>query len=190
MTTIIRNSLMSLLLFTVITGFIYPLAVTGLAQAIFPKQANGSIIMKNGKAVGSKLLGQQFDDPKYFWGRLSATSPYPYNGAASSGSNLGPNNPNLMKAVQARIDALRSADPANAAKIPVDLVTASASGLDPHISPAAAEYQLHRVAKTRGIADAAVRTLVAQHTQERRLGIFGEPVVNVLELNLALDGRR
>ncbi len=190
MTTIIRNSLMSLLLFTIITGFIYPLAVTGLAQAIFPMQANGSIIIKNGKPVGSELLGQQFDDPKYFWGRLSGTSPYPYNGAASTGSNLGPNNPNLMKAVQARIDALRSAEPANTAKIPVDLVTASASGLDPHISPAAAEYQVHRVAKGRGLEDAKVRDIVVRNTKGRWLGVIGEPVVNVLELNLALDEQR
>src|SRR5512143_3841 len=145
MFTIIRNSLMSLLLFTILTGIIYPLAVTGIAQVIFPRQANGSIIMKNGKAVGSVLIGQQFEDLKYFWGRLSATTPYPYNGGSSTGSNLGPNNPDLAKAVQARIDALHAADPANTAEIPVDLVTASGSGLDPHISPAAAEYQVHRV---------------------------------------------
>jgi len=188
MFTMIRNSLMSLLLFTVLTGLIYPLAVTGLAQAIFPSQANGSVITKNGKAVGSSLLGQQFEDPKYFWGRLSATGPYPYNGAASSGSNLGQNNPALMTAVQARIDALRKADPGNDAKIPVDLVTASGSGLDPHISQAAAEYQLNRVAKTRGLEQTSVRTLIAKHTQGRWIGLIGEPVVNVLELNLALDG--
>jgi K+-transporting ATPase ATPase C chain len=187
MTTIIRNSLMSLLLFTILTGIIYPLAVTGIAQVVFPRQANGSIIVKNGKAVGAELIGQQFDDPKYFWGRLSATSPYPYNGGSSSGSNLGPNNPDLMKAVQARIDSLRSADPANTAKIPVDLVTASGSGLDPHISPAAAEYQIHRVAKARGLDDAGVRDIVARNTEGRWLGVIGEPVVNVLELNLALD---
>jgi K+-transporting ATPase ATPase C chain len=186
MFTMIRNSLMSLLLFTVFTGLIYPLAVTGLAQVIFPSQANGSIIIKNGKPVGSSLLGQQFEDPKYFWGRLSATGPYPYNGGASSGSNLGQNNPALMTAVRARVDALRSADPGNKAKIPVDLVTASGSGLDPQISPAAAEYQLQRVAKARGFDETVVRSMVAQYTQERWLGIIGEPVVNVLVLNLAL----
>ena len=187
MTTIIRNSFMSLLLFTILTGIIYPLAVTGIAQAVFPHQANGSIITKNGKAIGSELIGQQFDDPKYFWGRLSATAPYPYNGGSSSGSNLGPNNPDLTKAVQARIDALHSAEPGNTAKIPVDLVTASGSGLDPHISPAAAEYQIHRVAKARGLDDARVRDIVARNTKGRWLGVIGEPVVNVLELNLTLD---
>ncbi len=190
MFTMIRNSLMSLLLFTILTGLIYPLAVTGLAQAIFPSQANGSIITKNGKAVGSKLIGQQFEDPKYFWGRLSATGPYPYNGGASSGSNLGQNNPALMTNVQARIKALHAADPGNEAKIPVDLVTASGSGLDPHISQAAAEYQVNRVAKTRGLDQTSVRALIAKHTQGRWLGVIGEPVVNVLELNLALDGRQ
>ena len=183
----IRNMLMSLLLFTVITGFIYPLVVTGIAQVIFPGKANGSIIAKNGKAVGSDLLGQQFEDPKYFWGRLSATTPYPYNGGSSSGSNLGPNNPDLMKAVQARIQALREADPGNTAKIPVDLVTASGSGLDPHISPAAAAYQVQRVAKLRGMDEAKVSALVAANTEGRQFGFLGEPVVNVLKLNLALD---
>jgi K+-transporting ATPase ATPase C chain len=181
---------MSLLLLIILTGIIYPLVVTGIAQVIFPEQANGSIIVKNGKAVGSGLIGQQFDDPKYFWGRLSATGPYPYNSAASTGSNLGPNNPDLTAAVEARIKALRETEPGNAMKIPVDLVTASGSGLDPHISPAAAEYQLHRVAKARGIDDTVVRTLVAQHTQDRWLGVLGEPAVNVLALNLALDGRQ
>jgi len=188
MFTMIRNSLMSILLFTVITGLIYPLAVTGLAQVIFPSQANGSVITKNGKAIGSKLIGQQFEDPKYFWGRLSATGPYPYNGGSSSGSNLGQNNPALLTAVQARIDALRAADPGNDAKIPVDLVTASGSGLDPHMSQAAAEYQINRVAKTRGLDQTSIHTLIAKHTQGRWLGLIGEPVVNVLELNLALDG--
>jgi K+-transporting ATPase ATPase C chain len=177
---------MSLLLFTILTGIIYPLAVTGIAQVVFPRQANGSIITKNGKTVGSKLIGQQFEDPKYFWGRLSATSPYPYNGGSSTGSNLGPNNPDLMKAVQTRIDALRAVDPGNGAKIPVDLVTASGSGLDPHISLAAAEYQIHRVAKARGLDDARVRDIVAKNTHGRWLNVIGEPVVNVLELNLAL----
>jgi K+-transporting ATPase ATPase C chain len=190
MLPIIRTALMSLLLFTVLTGFIYPVVVTGVAQAIFPHQANGSIIMKNGKAVGSELIGQQFDDPKYFWGRPSATIPYPYNGASSSGSNLGPSNPALMKAVQACIDALHAGDPRNEAKIPVDLVTISGSGLDPHISRAAAEYQVGRVARARQLHEADVRMLVAQHTNERWLGIFGEPVVNVLAVNLALEERR
>jgi K+-transporting ATPase ATPase C chain len=190
MVAMIRNSLMSLLLFTLLTGIIYPLMVTGIAQVIFPHQANGSVIMKNGKAVGSELLGQQFDDPKYFWGRLSATTPYPYNGGSSSGANLGPTNPDLVRAVQARIDALRAADPESDAKIPVDLVTASGSGLDPHISPAAAEYQIHRVAKARGLDDARVRNVVAANTRGRWIGVIGEPVVNVLELNLALDEYR
>jgi len=190
MFTMIRNSLMSLLVFTILTGIIYPLAVTGIAQVIFPRQANGSIITKDGKAVGSKLIGQQSDDPKKFWGRLSATTPYPYNGGSSSGSNLGPNNPDLVKAVQARIDALRTAGPGNDAKIPVDLVTASGSGLDPHISPAAAEYQLHRVAKARGLDDTKVRDIIANHTKGRWLGVIGEPVVNVLELNFALDEQK
>jgi len=190
MTTMIRNSLMSLLVLTILTGIIYPLAMTGIAQAIFPRQANGSIIVKNGKPVGSSLIGQQFEDPKNFWGRLSATSPYPYNGGSSTGSNLGPNNPDLVKAVQARIDALRAADPGNQAKIPVDLVTASGSGLDPHISLAAAEYQIHRVAKARGLDDARIHDIVAKNTKGRWLGIIGEPVVNVLELNLALDEQR
>jgi K+-transporting ATPase ATPase C chain len=181
---------MSLLLFTILTGIIYPVAVTGIAQVVFPHQANGSIITKKGKAVGSKLIGQQFDDPKYFWGRLSATTPYPYNGGSSTGSNLGPNNPDLMKAVQARIDALRAAEPGNQVRIPVDLVTASGSGLDPHISLAAAEYQVHRVAKARGLDEPGVRTLIAKHTQGRWLGLIGEPTVNVLDLNLSLDGQQ
>ena len=187
MIRIIRNALMSLLLFTILTGFIYPLVVTGLAQALFPDQANGSLIMKNGKPAGSALLGQQFDDPKYFWGRLSATTPYPYSGGSSSGSNLGPNNPDLMKTVQSRVQALREADPQNKEKIPVDLVTSSGSGLDPHISPAAAQYQVGRVARARGLDEGKVRTLVVAHTEGRQFGILGEPRVNVLRLNLALD---
>jgi K+-transporting ATPase ATPase C chain len=187
MMKMIRNALMSLLLFTILTGFVYPMAVTGIAQAIFPFQANGSIITKNGEPIGSALIGQQFDDPKYFWGRISATSPFPYNGGASAGSNLGPNNPDLLKAVQSRVKALQDADAGNTAGIPVDLVTSSASGLDPDISPAAAEYQAERVAKTRGLDRATVRALISSRMQGRWLGLLGEPVVNVLELNLALD---
>ena len=190
MITSIRTALLSLFLLTLLTGIVYPLIVTGIAQAIFPQQANGSIIMKNGKAAGSALIGQQFDDPKYFWGRLSATNPYPYNGGSSSGSNLGPNNPDIIKAGRARMNALHAVDPANTSKIPVDLVTASASGLDPHISIAAAEYQITRVARARGIDESAIRTLVAQHTQGRWLAVLGEPAVNVLELNLELDKQR
>jgi len=190
MSTMIKNALMSLLLFIILTGIIYPLAVTGIAQAIFPKQANGSIITKNGKAVGSELIGQQFEDQKYFWGRISATGPYSYNSVASSGSNLGPNNPNLMAAVETRIKALQESDPGNSTKIPVDLVSASGSGLDPHISPAAAEYQIMRVAKARGIEETRVREIVAQNTRGRWLGLIGEPVVNVLRMNLALDEQK
>jgi len=190
MLTMIRTSLMALLLFTIFTGLIYPLAVTGLAQAIFPSQANGSIITKNGKLIGSSLLGQQFEDPRFFWGRLSATRPYPYNGGSSSGSNFGQNNPDLMKAAQTRLQALRAVDPGNEAKIPVDLVTASGSGLDPHISPAAAEYQLHRVAKARGLDEAKVRNIVANNLKGRWLGAIGEPAINVLMLNLMLDEMR
>ena len=187
MFTMIRNAFMSLLLFTLLTGIIYPLAVTGIAQAIFPHQANGSIIMKDGKPIGSALIGQQFDDPKYFWGRPSATGPYPYNGGASSGSNRGTNHPDLVKSAQGRIDALRASDPSDTGPVPVDLVTASGSGLDPHISPAAAEYQAKRVARVRGLDEAKVHALVAAYIEPRQFGIFGEPVVNVLELNLALD---
>lgn len=180
--------MVSLVVFTILTGVIYPLAVTGLAQLIFPGEANGSIIMKDGGAVGSSLIGQYFDDPKYFWGRLSATTPFPYNAAASSGSNLAQSNPALLDNAKGRITALRGADPDNMAKIPADLVTASGSGLDPHISPAAADYQIKRVARARGLEDARVRTLVEQSTEDRQFGIFGEPRVNVLKLNLELDG--
>ncbi len=183
----LRPAIVSLVLLTLLTGLIYPLLVTGIAQVVFPHQANGSLIMKDGQAIGSELIGQPFDDPKYFWGRLSATGPVPYNAAASSGSNLGPTNPALLAEVQSRIDALKAADPNNTAPIPVDLVTSSASGLDPNISPAAAAYQVGRVARARNIDVATVQQLVAQYTSGRDLGIFGEPRVNVLGLNLALD---
>jgi K+-transporting ATPase ATPase C chain len=186
----IRPALMALLIFTLLTGLIYPLAVTGLAQLVFPRQANGSLIVQNGHTVGSALIGQQFDDPKYFWGRLSATAPYPYNAAASSGSNLGPTNPALIDEVKARIAALKAADPTNTQPIPVDLVTSSGSGLDPHISIAAALYQLPRVAKVRGLSEADIHAMLNQFTQGRQFGFLGEPRVNVLELNLALDGIR
>ncbi len=180
---------MSLLVLTVITGVVYPLLATAIAQIGFPHQANGSLIVKDGKPVGSALIGQPFDDPKYFWGRPSATTPFPYNAGSSSGSNLSPTNADLVKAVQGRVDALHAADPRNAAPVPVDLVTASASGLDPHISPAAALYQLPRVARARKLDPQAVRQLVEQHTEGRFLGFFGEPRGNVLTLNLALDGK-
>jgi K+-transporting ATPase ATPase C chain len=189
----LRPAIVSLLLFTLITGVIYPLAVTGIAQAVFPHQANGSLIAQDGKVVGSELIGQSFDDPKYFWGRLSATGTFPYNAfnaenlTASSGSNYGPLNPDLMEAVKARIAALKAADPENTAPIPVDLVTASGSGLDPNISVAAALYQAPRVARTRGLSEEAVRALVNQYTVGRQFGILGEPRVNVLDLNLALN---
>lgn len=183
----IRPALTMLLILTLLTGLVYPLAVTGLAQLFFPDQANGSLIIHNGKVIGSKLIGQYFDRPEYFWSRLSATSPFPYNAAASSGSNLGPTNPALIEAVKARVAALRAADPGNELPIPVDLVTASGSGLDPHISPAAALYQLKRVARARGLNDDTVLTLVIQHTEGRQFGLLGERRVNVLQLNLALD---
>jgi K+-transporting ATPase ATPase C chain len=185
----LRPALMSLILLTLVTGVAYPLVVTGIAQVIFPYQANGSLIVKDGKVVGSALIGQLFDDPKYFWGRPSATSPYGYNAGASSGSNLSPTNPALISAVQGRVDALRAADPDNKAPVPVDLVTASGSGLDPHISPAAALYQVPRVARARKLTPEAVRALLDQHTEGRQLGFLGEPRVNVLTLNLALDAR-
>lgn len=183
----LRPALVALTALTLITGFLYPLVITGIAQILFPRQANGSLILIDGKPVGSSLIGQPFDEPKYFWGRPSATSPFPYNAAASSGSNLGPTNDALIKAVQARIDALKAVDPGNPLPIPVDLVTASASGLDPHISPAAAEYQLRRIARVRGLDETDVRRLVAQYIEGRQLGVLGEPRVNVLTLNLALD---
>jgi K+-transporting ATPase ATPase C chain len=183
-----RPAVVLLALFTVLTGVVYPLAITGIAQVAFPNRANGSVITVNGAAAGSRLIGQPFDDPKYFWSRPSGTSPFPYNAASSTGTNQGPTNPALADAVKARVAALRAADPGNAATVPVDLVTASGSGLDPHISPAAAEYQLARVARVRGLPVERLRALVAEHTEGRTLGFLGDPRVNVLELNLALDG--
>ena len=184
----VRNAVLMFLVFTAITGIVYPLAVTVLAQAAFPAQARGSLIDARGRLAGSRLIGQPFDDPRYFWGRPSATAPFPYNAASSSGSNLGPTNPDLAKAVGDRVAALKAADPGNGAPVPVDLVTASGSGLDPHISPAAAEYQVGRVARARGMDAAKLRALVRAHTEGRLLGVLGEPRVNVLALNLALDG--
>jgi K+-transporting ATPase ATPase C chain len=190
MTRELRPAVLMLAVMTVLTGLVYPLAVTAVAQLLFPSQANGSLIVQGGKPVGSALIGQPFADPKYFWGRLSATAPVPYNAAASSGSNYGPSNEDLVKAVQGRIEALREADPDNARPIPVDLVTASGSGLDPHISPAAARWQVGRVARARGLDPKTIEALVARHTQGRQLGFLGEPTVSVLALNLALDAER
>jgi K+-transporting ATPase ATPase C chain len=186
----LRPAVISFLLLTLLTGIAYPLLVTGISQATLSDKANGSLIVKDGKTVGSELIGQSFSDPKYFWGRPSATGPVPNNAAASSGSNLGPTNPALMDAVKSRVQALRDADPGNTQAVPVDLVNASASGLDPHISPAAAEYQLARVARVRNLNPDAVHKLVAEHTEGRQFGILGEPRVNVLKLNLALDAAR
>jgi len=183
----LRPAIASFLVLSVITGLIYPFVVTGVAQVVFPRQANGSLIVKDGQVVGSALIGQPFDDPKYFWGRLSATSPFPYNAAASGGSNLGPTNKALMDEVKARIDALHTADPGNTAPIPVDLVTSSGSGLDPHISIAAALYQVPRVARARGLSQDTVHAMVDRFTQGRQFGFLGEPRVNVLLLNRALD---
>lgn len=187
MSKLLRQSFTLLLLMTAIAGVLYPLAATGLAQLIFPWQANGSLIVKDGKRVGSALIGQSFTEPKYFWGRPSATAPNPYNATASSGSNQGPTNPALIEAVKQRTAALRAADPGNSAPVPVDLVTASGSGLDPEISPAAAQYQLARVARARGLTPAQVQALIDTCTRGRQFGLLGEPRVNVLQLNLALD---
>jgi potassium-transporting ATPase KdpC subunit len=185
--SLLRPALLLFVVLTLLTGVVYPLAVTGVAQLVFPARANGSLIMDGGKAVGSELIGQPFSSPKYFWGRPSATSPQPYNGTASGGSNQGPTNPALVDAVKDRVAALRTADPGNKAPVPIDLVTASGSGLDPHISPAAAYYQVSRVARARGIAEDSLRKLVAQQTQSPWLGLFGEGIVNVLQLNRELD---
>ncbi len=187
MKSIFRPALTLLLVLTVITGVIYPLVVTGIAQVAFPAQANGSLIKRHGRLIGSRLIGQPFSAPRYFWSRPSASSPQPYNGLDSGGSNLGPLNPALIAAVKARIAALRAADPGNHAPIPVDLVTASGSGLDPDISLAAAYYQAGRVARARGLSVAEVRELIAAHARGGELGVLGDPRVNVLELNLALD---
>jgi len=183
----LRPALVLFLLLTVLTGFLYPLVVTGLAQLLFPARAAGSLVTRDGHAVGSRLIGQSFSDPKYFWSRPSATTPQPYNGTASTGSNLGPLNPALRDAIKPRVAALRGADPRNSAPVPIDLVTASASGLDPEISLAAANYQAARVARARGLAPERVQALIAQHAEGTLLGVLGEPRVNVLELNLALD---
>jgi K+-transporting ATPase ATPase C chain len=187
MIRLIRSAIVMLLLLTAVTGVFYPLVATGLAQALFPSQANGSLIEKDGKPVGSTLIGQSFTDPKYFWGRPSATTPQPNNGTASTGSNLGPTNPALTDAARQRIDALHAADPENHAPVPVDLVTASGSGLDPEISPAAAAYQVPRVARVRGLSESQVQAMVSMATTGRQLGVLGEPRVNVLRLNMALD---
>jgi K+-transporting ATPase ATPase C chain len=185
----IRPALLMLLVLSILTGVLYPLAITGIAQAVFPHQANGSLIVRGGQVVGSSWIGQEFSAPRYFWGRLSATSPA-YNAGSSSGSNYGPLNPALFDAFKGLITALRAADPEARLPVPVDLVTASGSGLDPHISVAAADYQVPRVAKARGLAPETVRRLIARHTTGRLLGVIGEPVVNVLELNLDLDRPR
>jgi K+-transporting ATPase ATPase C chain len=187
MSSPIRPAIVLFLLLMAITGVVYPLVVTGIARVVFPAQAAGSLIAKDGKAIGSRLIGQSFSDPRYFWSRPSATTPQPYNGLASSGSNLGPLNPALTAAIKSRIQALRGADPGNTAPVPVDLVTASGSGLDPEISVAAANYQAPRVARVRGLQSQVVQALITAHIRGRVAGVLGEPRVNVLELNLALD---
>jgi len=186
--SLFRPAFTLLLVFTVLLGLVYPFAITGIARVAFPAQAEGSLLHEGEHVIGSSLIGQPFNDPRYFWGRPSATAPVPYNGAASSGSNQGPMNPALRDAVIARVKALQSADPSNTAPIPIDLVTASASGLDPHISPAAAFYQAPRVARARALSEASVRSMVDAAVEPRTFGILGEPRVNVLQLNLALDG--
>ena len=185
----VRPAIVVLVMLTLVTGVAYPLAVTGVAKVVFPRQASGSVIDVNGKAAASELIGQLFTDAKYFWPRPSATSPVPYAGDAGAGSNLATSNPALAEAVKARANAFRAADPGNDMPIPDDLLHASASGLDPHVSVAAAEYQVGRVARARGMSEADLRKLVAQHTEGRSLGVLGEPRVNVVRLNLALDGR-
>ena len=187
MKALIRPAVSLFVLLTVVTGVVYPLAVTGVAKAAFPHQAAGSLIVQDGKAVGSSLIGQNFADPKYFWGRPSATTPMANNGQGSGGSNLGPLNPALTDAIKGRVDALRAADPDNKAPVPVDLVTTSASGLDPEISVAAAHYQAGRVARLRGLSPAVIDDIIARHTQERLFGLLGEPRVNVLDMNLELQ---
>ncbi|VTU18510.1 potassium-transporting ATPase subunit KdpC [Variovorax sp. PBL-E5] len=187
MTSIFRPALVLFALLSALTGLVYPLVVTGAAQAVFPSQAAGSLVVRDGHAIGSTLIGQNFSDPGHFWGRPSATAPMPYNAAASGGSNLGPSNPALVDAVKGRIEALRAADPGNTAPVPADLVTASASGLDPHISPAAARYQAARVARLRKLPPDRVEQLIDDHTEGAFLGLLGERRVNVLALNLALD---
>lgn len=187
MSSLVRPTVVLLALLTAITGLAYPLAITGAASAAFPAAARGSLVRRGDTVIGATLVGQPFDDPGYFWGRPSATAPFPYNAAASTGSNLGPSNPALREAVARRVAALRAADPGNTASVPIDLVTASASGLDPHVSPAAAYFQVARVARARGLDEAEVRALVDAHVEGRTLGLLGEPRVNVLGLNLALD---
>lgn len=184
----IKQAILIFTVLSIVAGIIYPFFVKGIAQILFPEQANGSLIYRDGRVVGSVLIGQTFNEPKYFWGRLSATSPVSYNAASSSGSNLGPSNPALLEAVKKRIKSLKDVDPDNTNPIPVDLVTSSASGLDPHISLAAAYYQIPRVARNRGLSEDLIRAIVQKHTLNRFLGVIGEPVVNVLQVNLALDG--
>ena len=187
MNALLRPAITLFLVLSIITGIVYPVLLTGISKVAFPDAASGSLIVKDGKLVGSKLIGQNFSDPGHFWGRPSATSPQPYNAQASGGSNQGPLNPALVDAVKGRIDALKAADPGNKLTIPADLVTASGSGLDPHISPAAAAYRVDRVARARKLNPTQLADLLARHTEGRQWGLFGEPRVNVLELNLALD---
>ncbi|WP_345780297.1 potassium-transporting ATPase subunit KdpC [Thermomonas sp.] len=187
MKTLWRPAALSFVLLALATGLVYPLALTGLAQLVMPERANGSLVVRDGKVIGSRLIGQAFDDPRYFWGRPSATAPMPYNAAGSSGSNLAPSNPALVETVRARIDALRAANPDAPGPVPMELVTASASGLDPHISPEAARWQIPRIARVRGLSAATVEDLVRAHTETPWLGLIGMPRVNVLQINLALD---